>query len=664
MTPGIGTPDHVASNIRISSMRQYETRGCARLMVVLLAMSIVLAGCASRPHAPGALAKPKSDDAVPKAAWNEPGPPPIVETIVETSRNERSSPLPTVESHPRVPMTSTASVMLKGAPAHMSSEPQPDDDAASDRDTWVRIRDGLSLPRPMNSRVEREIDWYGKHPEYLRRMAQRARPYLAHIVREVEQRSMPMEFALLPVVESAFQALAYSPAGASGLWQFMPSTGRLYGLKQNWWYDGRLDVVASTRAALDYLEKLLQEFDGDALLAVAAYNWGEGNVKRAISRNRARGKRTDVWSLRLPGETRAHVSRLLAIAAIVEKPDRYGVVLDPIPDRVHFKPASFEGQIDLRVAARLAGITLDELRRLNPGFKRWATDPSGPHRLQLPSDAVERFTAKLAETPTGKRVRWARHDIASGDTLGDIARRYGTSVAVLRDINRLASNRIRAGSHLTVPVSIGTLDGLRLDSAMKVQLDYATTDSEVKLIHRVRNGDNLWRIARRHGVDMKQLAAWNGLPMTPVLRPGQRLTVYRPKAEHSHLRSSKMVSEEPLEASPPAAIHVVEYGDTLLAIAKRHGTTADELAEFNRINESDVLRPGQELRLIPTVYSKPPEDPEIIRYRVERGDSLWEISRLFGVSVASLRKWNQFPKGKLLIPGRELDVHLTRAPAI
>ena len=658
MTPGTGAPDYAASTIRIPSTRRHGTRGGAWLPAALLSMSIVLAGCTSQPPTPDTHTKPKSDDAGPKAAWNEPGPSPIIETT-----GSESSPQPTAEGRPSAPMDPTANVMLEGDPVHVSPETQPDNDAASDRDTWARIRDGVSLPRPMNSRVMREIDWYGKHPKYLHRMTQRARPYLAYIVREVEQRGLPMEFALLPVVESAFRVLAYSSAGASGLWQFIPSTGRLYGLKQNWWYDGRRDVVASTRAALDYLTKLRREFDGDTLLAVAAYNWGEGNIGRAVSRNRARGKRTDVWSLRLPGETRAHVSRLLAIAAIVEEPDRYGVVLESIPDRVHFKQVPLDGQIDLSVAADLAGITLDELRLLNPGFKRWATDPNGPHRLQLPSDAIERFTAKLAEIPAGKRMRWARHDIVSGDTLGAIARRYGTSVAVLKDINRLASSRIRTGNHLIVPVSAGTFDMSRLGSAMKVQLDYAAANNAAKTNYHVRSGDSLWRIARKYRVDMKQLAMWNGLPMTTVLRPGQRLTVYRRNAELSHINSPEPVSE-PLDASQPAVIHVVEYGDTLSAIAQRHGTTVDELTEFNRINESAILRPGQELRLIPTVYSKTSGDPESVRYRVKRGDSLWEISRRFGVSVASLRKWNQLPKDKPLMPGHELDVHLTRTPAI
>ena len=624
----------------------------------LLSISIVLTGCTSRPSVPDIPANAKSGPTVPETGWSDPDPPPID----VSARNVRNQ-FPAVRNRPPVPMDPTAISMLGGDAATVWPEPRPDKDAAIDRDSWARIRDGLAFPHSMNSRVKREINWYRKHPKYLRRLTQRARPYLAYIVREVGQRGMPMEFALLPVVESAFRVRAYSPAGASGLWQFMPSTGRRYGLKQNWWYDGRRDVVASTRAALDYLTKLLEKFDGDPLLAVAAYNWGEGNVRRAVSRNRARGKPTDVWSLRLPRETRSHVSRLLAIAEIVEDPDRHGVILESIPDRIHFTEVPLEGQLDLGVAAALAGITLDELRRLNPGYKRGATDPGGPHRLQLPVDAVERFTTMLAAAPTEKRVRWTRHDITHGDTLGAIARRYGTSVAALKDVNGLVSDLIRAGRHLMVPVSIVTPEASRRDSTMQAQLDHGASESPTEAIHHVRSGDSLWRIARRHGVDMKQLAAWNGLSMTTVLRPGQRLTVYRKNGKSSDARTPEPFAK-PLDASSSAGVHVVEHGDTLSAIAKRHGTTVLELAEFNRINESTILRPGQELHLMPTVYSNRAGGRESIRYRVKRGDSLWEISRRFGVSVASLRKWNQLPKGQPLMPGRELDVHLTHAPAI
>ena len=440
MTPGTGTPDCVAPTIRTLSPCRQRSRVRAWLPGTLLSIVAVLAGCTTQPQNSDSRTGAHTDVDTPGTRWNHSSPLPDHETV----RRGRSH-LPTVEDRPPIPMDPAVAGMPEGEPTRTLAELHLDEATAGDGDAWTRIRDGLRWTRPKNSRVERAIDWYRKHPAYLLRMTQRARPYLAHIVREVARRDMSMEFALLPVVESAFRELAYSPVGASGLWQFMPSTGRRYGLKQNWWYDGRRDVVESTRAALDYLTKLLEEFDDDPLLAVAAYNWGEGNVRRAVARNRARGKPTDVWSLRLPRETRSHVSRLLAIAAIVDDPDRYGVVLESIPDREHFSQVPLDRQIDLGVAADLAGISLRELRRLNPGFKRSATGPGGPHRLQLPSEAVERFTARFSSFPSENDSRWTRHKIVSGDTLGTIARRYGVSVEALMQANGLHSDRILAG---------------------------------------------------------------------------------------------------------------------------------------------------------------------------------------------------------------------------
>ena len=596
---------------------------------------MVLAGCAPQPVQDGGGAPPV-EEAAPVAVRAEPGP---------TTTADRPPPSPTVLSAPGPGQAET------------SPEPPSGEAPAPVPDTWARIRKGLSLPDRTHPRVEPEIVWYAKHQDYLQRTTDRARLYLPYIVRQVEERGMPLELALLPIVESAFQPFAYSPMGAAGLWQFIPATGRLYGLKQGWWYDARRDVVASTRAALDYLSKLSLDFEGDWLLAVAAYNWGEGNVMRAAARNRARGKPADVWSLRLPRETRAYVSRLLAVAAIVAEPDRHGVVLTPILDRVYFRQVALDGQLDLGVAASLAGITLDEIHELNPGFNRWATDPDGPHRLLLPRSAVERFRAGLAELPAEERVQWIRHRIVPGDTLGAIARRYRTSVTALKDQNGLASDRIRAGRDLMVPVSVRATGAPRLSTAMRARLDRAAARSSVKSIYTVRKGDSLWRIARRHRVGTKQLAAWNGLSMKAVLRPGQRLTIHRRGATPPRTAPARPAAKS-AGASPAPAVHVVRRGDTLSGIAARHGTTVRALAGLNRIGRNDVLQPDRKLRVAP---DGPPRAPasagrEKVQYRVERGDSLWEISRRFGVTVASLREWNRLPEGQPLMPGRKLRV--------
>ena len=621
--------------------------------IAFLSLWMVLAGCAQQPAQDGG-GHPPVEEAVPVQVRAEPGPPPATESRTRAMQDRPSpSPSPAALS---APGSGQAGASPPQTPSGEGPAPVPD--------TWARIRKGLSLPDRTRPRVEREIRWYAKNQDYLRRTADRARLYLPYIVRRVEQRGMPLELALLPVVESAFQPFAYSPMGAAGLWQFIPSTGRLYGLKQGWWYDARRDVVASTRAALDYLSKLSQDFDGDWLLAVAAYNWGEGNVMRSAARNRARGKPADVWSLRLPRETRTYVARLLAVAAIVAEPDRYGVVLAPVADRVHFRQVALDGQLDLGVAASLAGITLDEIHALNPGFNQWATDPDGPHRLLLPRSAVERFEAGLAELPAEERVQWVRHRIVPGDTLGAIARRYRTSVTALKDQNGLASDRIRAGRDLMVPISARAVDAPRLSAAMRARLDRAAALSSVKSIYTVRGGDSLWRIARRHRVGMKQLAAWNGLSMKAVLRPGQRLTIRRRGAIPSRIAPARPAAESAGAARASPAVHVIRRGDTLSGIAVRHGTTVRALTKLNDIGRNTILRPGRKLRVASAGPPRTTAGREKVQYRVKRGDSLWEISRQFGVTVASLREWNRLPKGQPLMPGQKLDVHVKRAPAI
>ncbi|MEJ2382242.1 MAG: transglycosylase SLT domain-containing protein [Gammaproteobacteria bacterium] len=282
-----------------------------------------------------------------------------------------------------------AAIAPQAAPPQAAAPPPP-------QTVWQRLRRGFRLPDYDNPRVRTQLQWYANHQEYLKRVMDRAEPFLYMITQQVEKRGMPSEIALLPVVESAFQPFAYSHGRAAGIWQFIPSTGRLYGLKQNWWYDGRRDVVASTDAALDYLDKLDKQFNGDWLLALAAYNSGEGTVASAVARNRRRHIPTDFWSLRLPQETESYAPKLLAIAAIIKNPQKYGIQLKPIPNKPQVALVDVGSQIDLALAADMAGISIEEMYRLNPGFNRWATDPRGPYRLLVPVDKKERFTGCAA----------------------------------------------------------------------------------------------------------------------------------------------------------------------------------------------------------------------------------------------------------------------------
>ena len=532
-------------------------------------------------------------------------------------------------------------------------------------DLWSRIRGKLSLRRLSGSRIEREIAWFQRNNDYLNRLVERARRYLPYIVHQLETRKLPIELALLPAVESAYQPFAYSPARASGLWQFIPSTARLYGLTIDWWYDGRRDVIDSTDAALTYLSKLSNDFDQDWLLVGAAYNWGEGNVQRSIRRSRRSKRGTDFWSLRLPRETRAYVPRWLALVEIVARPERYGISLGHIPDEQNIRIVELDSQIDLALAAELADVSLDDIYLLNPGFNRWATHPKGPHRLVLPSSAATQFEARVAAVPAEKRITWRRHVVAGGDTLDQIANRYRTTVVALKQVNNLRSNTIRINHSLMVPVASRSFEAYKLSADVRTALERVVPPSGVERTHVVRRGESLWTISRRYQVRVKKLAAWNAIAPRSVLRIGRRLRIW---PGNDAVASTKSVAVS--TASNPD--YTVRCGDNLSTIAKRHRVSAKQLAGWNKIRLNATLYPGQTLKLARAPSSTPvaatgktnvgakvtQSSPRHIRYTVRRGDSLWVISRRFNVSVAALRRWNSLPDGRHLQPGQTLNLYL------
>jgi membrane-bound lytic murein transglycosylase D len=445
---------------------------------------------------------------------------------------------------------------------------------------WEQLRSGLQLGGTRHVEVQRQLAKYRSSTNQVESIFQRGNPYLGYIYDEVSKRGFPAEITLLPFVESGYDPLAYSHGRAAGLWQFIPGTARMFGLQQNWWYDGRRDVVASTQAALDYLDKLQQEFDGDWLLALAAYNSGEGTVGRAIRKNRKAGKPVDFWHLDLPPETSVYVPKLLAISAMVANPEKYGITLDPLPAQSGFEVVATGGQLDLAVAAELAGLETDELHRLNPGFNRWATPPNGPHRLAIPADKVMDFRDKLAELPDTERVKWVRHEIRKGDTLSQIAARYETTTAVLRSANKLTSNSIRIGKHLLVPVAAKEPERYAALSE-KLQPGHTNTD---KLTYKVRNGDSLWSIANKHKVTVKQITRWNSLDSDTVIKPGQQLV----------LRDSH-------EGSKDKTVRTVHYkvrsGDSLSRIAQKFSVSITDLRRWNNLSRNKRLQPGQNLKL-------------------------------------------------------------------
>ncbi len=461
------------------------------------------------------------------------------------------------------------------------------------RDLIGRIAAGFALPDHDHPRAERARAWFVRHPDYLKRVVERARPYLHLIVEEIEARGMPGEIALLPVVESAFQPFAYSHGRAAGLWQFIPSTGKHYGLKQNWWYDGRRDVQRATHAALNYLQKLSADFDGDWLLALAAYNAGEGTVMRAVRRNAKAGKPTDFWSLKLPRETTTYVPKLLGVSAVFGNPAAFGIDLPEVADAPVLAQVETGGQIDLARAADLAGISVDELYMLNPAFNRWATDPDGPHTLLLPRDKADTFRTQLASLEPDGRLQWRRHRIRSGENLGVIASRYQTTPAVLRQVNQLDGDLIRAGHHLLIPVASKPGSAYSHSAGQRHARNTAKQPSSGsrRVTHTVRGGESLWSIGRRYGVTSRSLARWNGMGTRDTLAVGRELTVWLPP-QAGGATSSAANSNDTLQRIR----YTVRPGDSLYAIASRFKVSIADLRRWNGL-ASDLLHPGQKLTL-------------------------------------------------------------------
>jgi membrane-bound lytic murein transglycosylase D len=429
-----------------------------------------------------------------------------------------------------------------------SSEPE---------DLLTRLRSGFSLDYEDNRRIAAERNWFVRHPAYLERVFTRAQRYMPYILAEIERRDLPLELALLPIVESAYDPFAYSHGRAAGLWQMIPGTARRFGVRQNWWYDGRRDVVDSTRAALDYLEYLYELNDGDWLNAIASYNSGEGNVLRSAKRNRNAGKPHDFWNLKLPRETSTYVPKLLALVDIVADPDAYELALPTVADEPQFVVADIGSQLDLALAAELAGVDVDTVYSYNPG------------------------------------VRWKRHKVKNGEAISQIALEYNTTVAQIREANNLRGNMIRAGHYLLIPVATKPLSTYSQSADARLAKTQNRKRDGSKVEHVVRKGESFWTISRRYKVTHRQLAAWNGMAPGDPLPVGRKLVVW-----------TDAVNESP-QVSPATTLgnttrklrYTVRNGDSLYLIANRFRVSINDIARWNNIDKNKILRPGQKLTM-------------------------------------------------------------------
>jgi membrane-bound lytic murein transglycosylase D len=463
---------------------------------------------------------------------------------------------------------------------------------AAEIDVLELLRQEFELEYADNRRIAAERNWFLKHPDYLHRVLARAELYMPYIRGELVRRGLPAELALLPIVESAYDPFAYSHGRAAGLWQMIPGTAKRFGVRQNWWYDGRRDVVDSTRAALDYLDYLHGLNDGDWLNAIASYNSGEGNVLKAVRRNRAAGKPVDFWNLRVPKETASYVPKLLALVDIVRAPEDYGVTLPMVADRTRFVIADIETQIDLALAAELAGVDVDTVYAYNPGYNRWATDPAGPHTLLMPFEVADSFTRSLADVPANERIRWKRHRIGNGETISGIASKYHTTSAAIRDANNLRGNSIRAGQYLMIPASSRPLSNYSKSADERLAVTQNRERKGNRVEHVVASGESFWTISQRYKVTTRNLAAWNGMAPGDTLSTGKTLVIWT--------NASNSAAAGPTTApgnTTRKLRYTVRNGDSLYLIAKKFRVSIGQIANWNNIDTGKILRPGQRLTM-------------------------------------------------------------------
>jgi membrane-bound lytic murein transglycosylase D len=373
----------------------------------------------------------------------------------------------------------------------------------------------------------------------------------------------------------------------------IPGTAKRFGIKQNWWYDGRRDVVDSTRAALDYMEYLYKFNNGDWLNAIASYNSGEGNVRRAVRRNNNAKKPIDFWNLKLPRETSMYVPKLLALVEIVADPAKYNLTLPVVIDEPQFMVADIGGQLDLALAAELAGVDVDTVYQYNPGYNRWSTDPSGPHSLVMPIAVAEQFVDALDEVPKSERVRWARHKVKSGEAISQIAEKYNTTVSTIRTANNLKGNTIRAGHHLMIPVATKPLSSYSKSADARLAKTQNRTRSGNKVEHIVRSGESFWTISQKYKVTTRQVAAWNGMAPRDTLSVGKKLVVWT----NSAVDAPRTSPTQALGNTTRKLNYTVRNGDSLYLIARRFRVGIDQIARWNKIDKNKLLQPGQKLTM-------------------------------------------------------------------
>ena len=464
---------------------------------------------------------------------------------------------------------------------------------SDDNDLWRVIADYQEIKVDDNPRIQSHIDWISQRPDYLANISKRAEPFLYLVVSEVEKEEMPIEIALLPIVESDYYPFSYSHGTATGIWQFIPSTGRMYGLDEDWWHEDRRDVLASTKAAVRYLKDLNQMFDGDWLLSIAAYNAGPGRVQRAIDNNRKLGKGTDYWSLDLPKETEKYVPKLLAIGKVLKNPERYNQKFSRIENKPYLESIKLESQFDLALIAQWTNLSIDEIYSFNPGLKRWATPEALPYTILLPIDIVDDFKETLSNQKNRPKVSWTRYKVKEGDSLSVIAQNFNTTINQIQSVNDIKGNLIKANSYLIVPIARETEDYYSLSDAQREKSRLNASTNSEKLIYKVVSGDSLWKISQDFSVSVNNLVRWNKIAPTAPLSIGKELVILIDDKEKTELAK---ITNTGIDINRNI-VYTVKRGDNLSLIAQKYKVKVSQIRDWNDLNEKDILQPGDKLTI-------------------------------------------------------------------
>jgi membrane-bound lytic murein transglycosylase D len=551
-------------------------------------------------------------------------------------------------------------------------------------DLWEMIVDGYGIPDVQGPLVEKWERWYSSRPDYVARMINRSRLYLYHIVHEVQARQMPMEIALLPMIESAYNPNALSTARASGIWQFIPSTGKNYGLKQDWWVDERRDVLSATDSALNYLQKLHGDFN-DWQLALAAYNWGEGSVSRALAKNRASGLPRTYEALKMPKETANYVPKLQAVKNIIRDPEKYNIELADMPDAPYFTVVKTTRRMDIDMAASLAEMSKEEFLALNPQHNRPVIAGADEFTLLLPIDKAELFASKL-ELADQPLVTWQAHRLHKGETFTQVADKFGMSLEALQAVNGLGRRaQAREGMMLLVPAQQPS----QTTEALLAKAVFTTVPAGRVSYYKVKRGDTLTQIAGRHGTTVEELMRLNGLKSARNLRAGKNIRIYNEEAVRAAALSPTRTAAKTgskadarTAASAQTAYYKVQKGDTLGQIASRYRVSVQDLMHWNGLTNAKALRAGQNLQVfadtpvqvaVKSSAAKPSrsqanggEHSQAVYYKAQKGDTLYNIALRHDVSVDELMRWNDLKKATALRAGQtirvsEIDARVAKA---